>query len=120
MKIIKIDRSPRKNDIDYVVTNDLSLSSLAIRQANDHRWKVEETHRGEKQTTGVENCQFRHSRAQRNHILCSTLAFLAAEKHRLEHGTSWYESKHRVIFDALRDYMKKPFVKLPSNATATG
>lgn len=116
VKIIKIVRL--KNDIDYVATNNLSLSGLAIRQANDHRWKVEETHRGEKQTTGVENCQFRNNRAQRNHIFCSTLAFLAAEKHRLEHGTSWYESKHRVIFDALRDYMKKPFVKLPGNATA--
>lgn len=119
VKILKLVRLPN-DGIDYLATNDLSLSGPAIRQANDHRWKVEETHRGEKQTTGVEDCQFRGNRAQRNHIFCSTLAFLAAEKYRLEHGISWYESKHRVIADALRDYMKKPFIKLPSNATATG
>ena len=116
VKIIKIERPERRN-IDYIATNDLSLSSRVIRQANKRRWKVEEFHRGEKQTVGIERCQSRLQRAQRNHVLCSSLAFLAVEKYRLEHGISWQESEYRVIMDALRDYLKKPFVPIPCNSS---
>lgn len=114
IKVIKLVR-PNK-DIDYLATNDISLSSTVIRLANDRRWKIEELHRGEKQTVGLEKCQSRKQRAQRNHILCSTLSFLATEKYRLEKGCSWQSSKFRVIADALRDYLKKPFIRLPINA----
>lgn len=114
IKAIKLVRS--NGDIDYLATNDTSLSSSVIRLANDRRWKIEEFHRGEKQTVGVEKCQSRKQRAQRNHILCSNLAFLAIEKHRLEYGCSWQASKFRVIADALRAYLRKPFVPLPINA----
>lgn len=103
-------------DIKYVATNDLSSSSAAIRKASNRRWRIEELHRGEKQTIGIQGCQFRSQRAQRNHILCSTLAFLAIEKYRLETGRSWYESKHRIIADALRAYLEKPFIPLLKNA----
>ncbi len=115
VKVIKIVRD---KDIDYLATNHLTLPAPVIREASDRRWKVEEYHRGEKQTIGVEKCQFRRQRAQRNHILCSSLAFLAIEKHRLEYGCSWYESKQKIIADALKEYMEKPFIPFPKNALA--
>ena len=117
IKVIKLVRLHSKDiDYDFIATNDTALSSPVIRLANDRRWKIEELHRGEKQTVGLEKCQSRKQRAQRNHILCSNLSFLAAEKHRLENGCSWQESKFRVIADALRDYLRKPFIPLPINA----
>lgn len=115
IKLIKLV-NPKSGDIDYLATNDLSLTSPDIRKANACRWKVEEYHRGTKQTTGIENCQARLQRAQRNHIFCSSLTFLALEKHRLEKGCSWYESKQRIITDALKDYLEKPFIPLPQKA----
>lgn len=116
IKVIKYIRKGHR-DFDYIATNNLQLSSSAIRLANDRRWKVEEYHRGEKQTTGIKNCQFRNARAQRNHILCSNLAFLTIEKYRLETGCSWYESKHLVIVNALKEYLKRPFMPLPLNGS---
>lgn len=116
---IKVIKTVFNKDVKYLATNNLSLSDEVIKEVSNHRWIIEEVHRGEKQTTGIENCQFRNQRAQRNHILCSTLAFLAIEKHRLEFGCSWYESKNRVIADALKQYLDKPFIPFPKNALAS-
>ncbi|MBI4653011.1 hypothetical protein HY750_02050 [Candidatus Kuenenbacteria bacterium] len=41
---------------------------------------------------------------------------MAIEKHRLEHGFSWYESKSRIIIDSLRKYLREPFMPLPINS----
>lgn len=116
--MVKVIKTVYNQDVKYLATNDLSLSAAVIREASDRRWKIEEYHRGEKQATGIESCQFRSQRAQRNHILCSSLAFLAIEKHRLEYGCSWYESKQKIIADALKEYLKKPFIPFPKNALA--
>lgn len=99
--------------VEYLVTNDLSASLEDVREAYAVRWKIEEYHRGLKQTTGIEACQSRTARSQRNHVFCSLLSFLALEKKRLEEGTTWYESKRRIIADALFSYLKSPFVQLP-------
>lgn len=103
----------KKGDIDYIITNDFSLSFPDIEDAAARRWKVEEYHRGLKQTTGVEGCQSRTSRSQRTHIFCAILSFLALEKKRLEDGITWYESKRRIIADALFSYLKQPMIILP-------
>lgn len=99
---------------DYYCTNNLNLTSLDIRDAAAQRWKIEEYHRGLKQTTGVEMCQSRTSRSQRTHIFCAILSFLALEKKRIEEGITWYESKRRIIADALFSYLKQPFIPLPA------
>jgi len=60
---------------DYIVTNDLSQNSTdEVQEANAVRWKVEEF-RGVKQLTGIEACQCRKARIQRNHIACAILAW---------------------------------------------
>jgi len=45
------------------------LSTDEVQEANAVRWKVE-FHRGVKQLTGIEACQCRKARIQRNHIAC--------------------------------------------------
>lgn len=103
----------KEGKVDYLATNDLSLTFPDIQEVAARRWKVEEYHRGLKQTTGVESCQSRTGRSQRTHIFCAILSFLALEKKRLEDGITWYESKRKIIADALFLYLKQPMVPLP-------
>lgn len=98
---------------EYIGTNDLTLSLKDAREAAAQRWKIEEYHRGLKQTVGIEMCQSRTKRAQRTHIFCSILSFLALEKKRLEEHISWYEAKRKIISDALFFYLKQPMISLP-------
>jgi len=44
------------------------------------RWKIEEFHREIKQLTGIESCQCRKARLQRNHIACAMLVWLRLKK----------------------------------------
>jgi hypothetical protein len=54
---------------EFIVTNDEGpLDAMAVREAHGCRWKVEQFHREIKQVAGVEECQCRSARAQRNHI----------------------------------------------------
>ena len=62
------------NRTDYVATNDLSQSSTdVVQEVYKIRWKIEEFHREVKQLTGIESCQCRLARIQRNHIACAML-----------------------------------------------
>lgn len=99
---------------EYLATNNVHLSSSDVREAAAQRWKIEEYHRGLKQTVGIEMCQSRTKRAQRTHIFCSILSFLALEKKRMEENISWYESKRRIIADSLFLYLKQPMIPLPA------
>ena len=42
------------------------------------RWQIQEFHRELKQLTGIESCQCRQGRIQRNHIACAILVWLKA------------------------------------------
>lgn len=99
---------------EYVITNNLSSNASVVRDAYARRWKIEEFHRGIKQTTGVVACQSRNSRSQRTHIFCGLLSFLAFEKKRLEEGITWYEAKRKIISDSLFSYLKSPLIPLPT------
>ena len=69
VKLFRVTVSP--NRTDYIATNDLSQSSTdVVQEVCKVRWKVEEFHRELKQLTGVESCQCRKGRIQRNHIAC--------------------------------------------------
>jgi hypothetical protein len=61
---------------ELVVTNDLSQNDAkAVRQTCKIRWKIEEFHREIKQLTGIERCQSRKEKIQRNHIGCAMLVW---------------------------------------------
>lgn len=116
VKVFKIARDihPR---IDYLVTNDVALSFPDIQSKAVRRWKIEEYHQGLKQTTGIESCQARNPRSQRNHIFCSLRTFLALETKHIETNLSWYQLKKQVISDAISFYLRHPTVSLPDFIT---
>jgi len=64
------------NRTDFVVTNDVSQNDAkAVRNECKIRWKIEEFHREIKQLTGIESCQCRKEKIQRNHIGCAMLVW---------------------------------------------
>lgn len=104
--------SQAKGEVEYLATNKLDMTTSDIKTVAARRWKIEEYHRGLKQTTGIERCQARNQRSQRNHIFCSILSFVALELHRLRRKRSWYQAKQGIIQHAMRQYMLSPTISL--------
>lgn len=111
---IKVFRtfSQAKGEVEYLATNKLDMTLVDIKTVAAQRWKIEEYHRGLKQTTGIEKCQSRAQRSQRNHIFCSIISFVALEIQRTKKNISWYQAKQTIIQHAMRQYMLKPSISL--------
>lgn len=106
----------RNGDTDYWATSDLEMDALTRLKYGDFSWRIEEYHRGIKQFCGVERCQARRAKAQRNHIGLSLRAFLRMEYHCFALGLSWFQAKLDVIRDAVRTYLANPTFLLPKCA----
>jgi putative transposase len=116
---VKVFRTvARDGDAEHWVTNDTGLDEVGRVVFAELSWSVEEFHRSLKQFTGVERCQTRMTRAQRNHIGWSIRAFVRLEWHRFTTGISWFEAKMRIVRDAVRAYLRRPTITLPRTATA--
>jgi hypothetical protein len=87
-KLIKINKFPKDKKVklfwvtvspsrtEYVVTNDLTQDyTPEVHAICSIRWNIEEFHRELKQLTGIQSCQCRKSRIQRNHIACAMLVW---------------------------------------------
>jgi hypothetical protein len=98
------------NRTDYVVTNDLTQGSAdGVRNASAIRWKIEEFHRELKQTTGIEKCQARKQRSQRNHInLCMQAWMVLKTAARTAHVTI-YEQKNTPLRDYVTARWREPY-----------
>lgn len=93
-------------DTAYVATSDLDLTDKDAFLAHwQHRWNIEEFHRGIKQTTGVEKCYSRKASSQKTHIFASFTAFTKLEVHRLKEHVSWYEQKAGISRVATAMYL---------------
>jgi len=103
-------------DTDHWATGDLGMDALTRLKYADCTWRIEEYHRGVKQFRGVEGCQARRAKAQRNHIGLSIRAFLRMECHCFTLGLSWFEAKLDVIRNAVRSYLANPSMRLPQAA----
>lgn len=107
-------------DIEYWATDDLQMNDLIRLKYAEISWMIETYHRGIKQFCGIERCQARSERAQRNHIELALRAFLRIEYHCFVKGISWFEAKTSIIRDAVRAYLAKPIYTLdPVNLYAT-
>ena len=116
---VRVFRAVAPNgDTTHWATNDLGMGEEARLVFAKLSWSIEECHRGLKQFTGVEGCQVRSARGQRNHIGCATRAFVRLEYHRFTTGVSWFEAKLRVVRDAVRAYLSNPRYRLSAQATA--
>lgn len=98
---------------EFVVTNDLSQDSAeATQEVCGWRWKVEQLHREAKQVTGLEHCQCRQARIQRNHIACALLVWVRLTELASQTGKTLYRLKHGLLDDYLSQQLKNPSLKM--------
>ena len=96
-------------DIDWVITNsDASLSADDVQDENAVRWQVEQLHRELKQLTGIEKCQCRKQRPQRNHIACCYQAWLAIKTKADEVGKTLYALVGDLLYEYLSAELRDP------------
>jgi putative transposase len=105
-------------DTTHWATNDLGMEEAVRLMFAELSWSIEEYHRGLKQFTGVERCQVRYGRGQRNHIGLALRAFVRLEYHRFTTGVSWFAAKWAIVREAVRRYLAEPLYRLPNSATA--
>lgn len=105
-------------DTTHWATNDLGMEAGTRQMFAELSWSIEEYHRGLKQFTGVERCQVRAGRGQRNHIGWALRAFVRLEYHRFCTGISWFAAKWVIVREAVRAYLAQPLYRLPEPATA--
>lgn len=93
-------------DITYLATSNLALTDYDEFLFHfHHRWKVEEFHRGIKQTTGIEKCYSVKKECQQTHIFSSFVAFIKLEACRIREHISWYEQKSMIGRGATYAYL---------------
>jgi antitoxin component of RelBE/YafQ-DinJ toxin-antitoxin module len=101
------------NRTDYVVTNDLAQDSTeATQEACGFRWKIEQLHREGKQLTGLERCQCRKARIQRNHIGCALLVWVRFKELAARTGRTMYQLKHGLLDDYLIQQLRNPSLRM--------
>lgn len=124
-KLIKVNKFPKNHKVklfrvpistnrtDYVITNDLTQNPMeTVQQVCSVRWKIEEFHREIKQLTGIESCQCRLGRIQRNHINCSLFVWLKLKQIAYETGQTVYQLKHNLLSDYLISQLKSPSISM--------
>ena len=109
VKVFRLVLSSKRTD--YVVTNDITQDS--VQAAKDKRslcWIIEQFHREAKQITGIEKCQCRKQRAQRNHVGCSILVWVQLKRLAYLTGKTIYQLKFGLLSDYMRDQLKQPSI----------
>ena len=98
---------------DYVVTNDSAqLTTQAVQEVCSLRWKIEQLHREVKQLTGLQNCQCRKARIQRNHIACALLVWVRLNELAQQTKRTLYELEHSLLDDYLTQQLRNPSLRM--------
>lgn len=97
-------------DIEWVMTNhpEGTFAASDIQKENAVRWQIEQLHRELKQLTGMEKCECRKARSQRNHIACGYLAWLSLKVKAQQWGKTLYAAQHDLLTDYLRAELRDP------------
>lgn len=97
------------NRVDYVVTNNKTQkSSQAAQDEFGFRWVIESMHREIKQLTGIERCQCRKQRIQRNHISCAFLVWAFLKRTANKIGKTVYQIKLGLLDDYMQQQLRSP------------
>jgi hypothetical protein len=126
-KIIKLKGFPKEHKVklfrvvvsenrtDWVITNDLTQNSTGDTQkVCAIRWKIEQFHRELKQLTGIEKCQCRKARIQRNHIACAVLVWIRLTELARRSMKTIYQIKHGLMSDYLKQELRSPAILFAS------
>lgn len=104
---IMVYRFAAKNGrTDYIGTNLENSTREKVEDLVKRRWSIEVFHRELKQTCGLEFCQSRTRRAQRNHIGFSILTWIRRAKRRSLDNLSLYQQSWNVIKDSVAQNLK--------------
>ncbi len=96
---------------EYLVTNQMTQSDIgAAQKESGQRWKIEQFHREAKQTTGLERCQCRLNRSQRNHIAAAMLVWLSVKELADKTKKTVYQLKQGLLSDYLIQQMRNPTI----------
>ncbi len=99
------------NRTDYIVTNDVTQSDTdEAQKASGQRWKIEQFHREAKQITGIEYCQCRLNRSQRNHIAAALLVWVVFKELADKTAHTVYQLKHGLLSDYLKQQLRNPAI----------
>jgi hypothetical protein len=99
---------------EWVVTNDLDQTSVDdTREICGIRWKIEQYHREVKQNLGIEKCQCRSARAQRNHIGCVILAWNYLTNFARYLMTNIYSLKNNMLTNYMKQELINPSLPMP-------
>lgn len=95
---------------EYLVTNAQVTHNSAddAQQESRRRWKIEQLHREEKQLTGIESCQARTNRSQRNHICLATLAWIVLRAAAQKAGKTIYQQKQEPLQEFVATQWRNP------------
>jgi hypothetical protein len=111
VKVFRLVLSTKRTD--YVATNDMAQDSTQDTQdVCALRWKIEQFHRETKQTTGIEGCQCRLARIQRNHIACAILVWVRLKQVAQETASTLYQLKHGLLDDYMRSQLRSPAIQM--------
>ena len=91
--------------IDYLTTNQEDPTREQMVAAMKTRWSIEVYHRELKQTCGIERCQARTARAQRNHIGMAIQVWLDKHKRRITEKITLYQQDWEVIKETIGQAM---------------
>ncbi|MFN8692830.1 MAG: transposase, partial [Holosporales bacterium] len=61
-----------------------------------------------KQLTGIEKCQCRRQRAQRNHIACAMIVLVCLKRLAAKLKTNVYRLKNELFTEYMREQLKSP------------
>ena len=100
-------------DVEWVITNRTpgSIDTQVVQKENKVRWFIEQLHREVKQLTGMEQCQCRKERAQRNHFACCYHAWFSLKVVAKKLGKTLYQVKHNLWSDYLRNELRNPHIR---------
>lgn len=111
MKLFRVPVST--NRTDHVVTNDPSQSCADdTKKVCAMRWLIEQFHRELKQLTGLQSCQCRKQRIQRNHITCAVLVWVKLKQIAYKTNETVYQIKKGLLKNYLIEQLKNPSVKM--------
>ena len=65
-----------------------------------------------KQLTGIESCQCRKARIQRNHIGCAILVWLRLKDQAYKIGLTAYQLKHGLLSNYMIQQLKRPTIPM--------
>lgn len=111
VKLFRLVLSTQRTD--FIATSDQAQTTTeATQEVCALRWKVEQFHRETKQTTGIEGCQCRLARIQRNHIACAMLVWIRLKQVAHETASTVYCLKRGLLDDYLCSQLRSPAIPM--------